>query len=192
MFQHSSILFIFRGTKQLKEKPTIVAEYNQYMLGVDKMDQLVSYYSFLHKSVKWWRKVFFGSLEVATVNSYILYKEQETARGVHPMGHLAFRCHLIEILSEPMRCTATCRVRPGPRLSSQSLERLQPIRHFLGKTPKRKDCVVCSKREEGGMRRLTPYQCKTCSDNPALCPADCFEAYHTKKHYSDLYMHCTV
>ena len=47
-----------RGTKQLKEKPTVVADYNQYMLGIDRIDQLVSSYSFLHKSMKWW-KVFF-------------------------------------------------------------------------------------------------------------------------------------
>ena len=37
----------------------MVTDYNKYMLGVDKFDQLVSYYSFLHKSIKWWRKVFF-------------------------------------------------------------------------------------------------------------------------------------
>ena len=37
---------------ELKEKPMVVADYNDYMLGVDKLDQLMSYYSFLHKSVK--------------------------------------------------------------------------------------------------------------------------------------------
>ena len=176
------------GTKQLKEKPNVIADCNQFMLGVDKMDQLITYmyYSFLHKSVKWWRKVFFWALEVVTVNSYISYKEQETARGVHPMAHLAFRHQLNEVLSKPMKCTAICQVHPGPMLPSQSLEQLQPITHFLRKSPKRKDCVVCSKRQEGGMRRTTPYQCKTCSDNPALCPFLCFEAYHTNKSYSDV------
>ena len=44
-----------RDTKQYKEKATVVTFYNQYMLGVDRMEQLVSYYSFLHKSVKGWR-----------------------------------------------------------------------------------------------------------------------------------------
>ena len=73
---HLTYTLYLRRTKQLKEKPTVVADYNQYMLGVDKMDQLISYYSFLHKSIKWWRKVFFWILEVAAVNSYILYKEQ--------------------------------------------------------------------------------------------------------------------
>ena len=45
------------------------------MLGVDKLDQFARYYSFLHKSVKWWRKVFFWMLEVTVVNSYIIYKK---------------------------------------------------------------------------------------------------------------------
>ena len=43
---------------QIKEKPAVIAVYSQYMLGVDKLDQLTSYYSVLHKSVKWWRKIF--------------------------------------------------------------------------------------------------------------------------------------
>ena len=45
------------------------------MLGVDKLDQLMAYYSFLHKSVKWWRRVFFWLLEVDVINSYIIFKE---------------------------------------------------------------------------------------------------------------------
>ena len=35
---------------------------------------MMSYYSFLHKTIKWWRKVFFWVLKVATDNAYILYK----------------------------------------------------------------------------------------------------------------------
>ena len=60
---------------QMKQKPVVVEDYNQHMSGVDKLDQMMAYYSFLHKSVKWWRKVFFWVLEAAVVNSYIVYKE---------------------------------------------------------------------------------------------------------------------
>ena len=35
---------------------------------------MMSYYSFLHKTIKRWCKVFLLILEVATVNAYILYK----------------------------------------------------------------------------------------------------------------------
>ena len=114
----------------LKEKPTVVADYNLYMLGVDKLDQMMSYYSFLHKSVKWWQKVFFWLLEGAVVNAYIIYKEVAWKRGATPITHLAFRRRLIQSLSEPIRSCVTPHARSGPRVA-QNVERLQPVPHFL-------------------------------------------------------------
>lgn len=35
----------------------------------------------------------------------------------------------------------------------------------------------------GVAKRLTAYYCKTCPGRPALCPAPCFELYHTKLLY---------
>ena len=70
MYNKCEYLSIIRvASRPPKEKPAVVAEYNKYMLGVDKLDQLASYYNFKHKSVKWWRKVFFWLVEVAIVNS---------------------------------------------------------------------------------------------------------------------------
>ena len=46
---------------QIKDKPSVVQVYNNNMMGVDKMDQLSTYYSFLRKSNKWWKKVLFCS-----------------------------------------------------------------------------------------------------------------------------------
>jgi hypothetical protein len=43
------------------------------MGGVDISDQYISSYNFIRKSKKWWRKMFFWLLEVAVVNSFILY-----------------------------------------------------------------------------------------------------------------------
>ena len=55
------------------QKPTMVEKY-MYMGGVDKGDQLMSYYGFSHCTVKWWRRAFFHLFENAVVNSYILYR----------------------------------------------------------------------------------------------------------------------
>ena len=163
---------------ELKEKPMVVADYNDYMLGVDKLDQLMSYYSFLHKSVKWWRKIFFWLLEVMVINSYIIYKELARRRGDKPMTHLAFWRNLIQSLSEPLRSSVPPSSRPGPR-ASQRLERLQPVPHFPRKGRKRRDCSD----RDGGTRHLTAYQCATCFDDPSLCVDTCFEAYHTQRRY---------
>ena len=152
------------------------------MLGVDKLDQMMSYYSFLHKTVKWWRKVFFWILEVATVNAYIIYKVLAEKRGERPMSHLAFRRKVILSLSEPIRSSVIPRARPGPRASS-NVERLRQVPHYLKKGRKRRDCVVCSNREEGGTRHLSLYECDTCPNKPPLCPSGCFQAYHTQRQY---------
>jgi len=44
-----------RGGTEEVQKPKMVDEYNQYMGGVDKSDQLLSYYGFPHRTIKWWR-----------------------------------------------------------------------------------------------------------------------------------------
>ena len=87
---HTHIQNLQCRSGQVKLKPVVIDDYNQHMLGVDKLDQFASYYSFLHKSVKWWRKVFFWMLEVAVINAYIIYKKLATAQGWRPMTHNAF------------------------------------------------------------------------------------------------------
>ena len=165
----------------MKLKPVVINDYNQHMLGVDKLDQFASYYSFLHKSVKWWRKIFFWMLEVAVINSYIIYKKLATSRGRRPMTHKAFRRVLIDHLSAPLRSQGHQRTRRRPP-PAQNLERLHDdVRHFAEKGQKRKDCWVCSDRTPGGTRHLTFFQCATCSDKPSLCPSPCFELYHTER-----------
>ena len=42
------------------EKPVVVEEYNKHMSEVDLHDQMNKYYDHSRKSVKWWKKVFFG------------------------------------------------------------------------------------------------------------------------------------
>ena len=43
----------------MRMKPAVVIDYHKYMLGVDKLDQLVSYYSFTHKPEKMVEEGFF-------------------------------------------------------------------------------------------------------------------------------------
>ena len=41
-----------------KIKPAAVLDY-KYKTGVDRSDQMLSYYSFERKTIKWWKKLFF-------------------------------------------------------------------------------------------------------------------------------------
>ena len=90
-----------------KLKPMVVDQYNKYMLGVDLLDQRMSYYQFVRKSVKWWRKVFFWMVEVVVVNAYIVYCRHTDAR--RKLSHKEFRRELVMSLCEEQRSTTAHR-----------------------------------------------------------------------------------
>ena len=52
-----------KGGREEIMKPEIVHDYNNYMSGVDKADQMVRYYS-----LKWWKRIFFHLLDTTIVN----------------------------------------------------------------------------------------------------------------------------
>jgi hypothetical protein len=43
--------------------------------GVDRSDQMLSYYSFSRKTKKWWMKLFFHLFDLAMVNSHMLHNK---------------------------------------------------------------------------------------------------------------------
>jgi len=54
-------------------KPAIVADYNCHMGHVDNLDRLANSYTASRRTWKWTKKLFFHLLDLAIVNSYILY-----------------------------------------------------------------------------------------------------------------------
>ena len=163
------------------EKPVAIAQYTKYMGGVDTADQLLSYYGFSHRTVKWWRRAFFFLLDMAVVNSYVLYTLLNPNKRKR-LTHEQFRVQLAtDLLSASGNIVPSHR---GPRThSSQPLARLTE-RHFqvsLGRSEAGRpiqDCTVCSKRRGRG-RKTTTYKCREC--NLPMCVVPCFKLYHTKR-----------
>lgn len=77
------------------------------MVAVDHFDHYCCSYAFTWKSPKWWWKTFFWLLEVAVVNSFILYNERHYDE---PLDHICYRKQLILQLvgeqhaSQPRQC----------------------------------------------------------------------------------------
>ena len=55
--------------------PNTIKKYTQYMKGVDKSNQLISYYEINRKTYKWWKRIFYHLIDVSIVNSFIIFKK---------------------------------------------------------------------------------------------------------------------
>ena len=160
-------------------KPKAIECYNQYMGGVDLLDQKIWTYLGIHRTVKWWKKVFLYLLELAFVNFTIVWKR------LHPnvkLDKYKLRLSIIASLVATHDRATTAK----PRYCIDDVPtRLENKRHFTGiNNSKTKsgsqafpDCVVCSDRKVPKGRHQTQYTCKQC-DKP-MCPYPCFERYHT-------------
>ena len=163
------------GGREEVRKPTMIEEYNKHMGGVDKSDQLLSYYGFPHRTVKWWRRAFFHLIDLAVVNAYIMYTEAPH-RG-RQLTHEQFR---IKLASQMLSSVAVNVSDNAPTASGPAPHPLPPLarlteRHFPGRLPRQTNCIVCS-RKRG--RKTTTFCCKQC--NLPMCATPCFELYHTK------------
>ena len=140
-----------------------------YLISLMLGDQLVLYYGFFHRSVKWWNRCFFHLLDLSLVNSHILYKAATSSR----MTQLDFRLSIAKSLLEGLECPCQHHHEPSPQLPVRLTERAFPEPIPGGK---RADCKVCSVRA-AGQRLQTLYRCKLC--HTPLCMYPCFERYHT-------------
>ncbi|CAK1582657.1 unnamed protein product [Parnassius mnemosyne] len=61
------------GSKTTVTCPMAVKHYNSYMGGVDTADRLRALYCIDRKSPKWWHRLFWGLLDIAFVNAFVIH-----------------------------------------------------------------------------------------------------------------------
>ena len=161
------------------EKPVAIESYSRNMGGVDRADKGLSHYLFSHRSMKWWKKVFFYLLELSFCNSLIIWRQLRGVRVNAEKYRLAIAHGLLQGY-EPSTSS-----RPGRRSQNPPPERLIGGSHYLtlckqaGGKHSYPDCEVCSDRKH--KRHQTHYKCRQCA--VPLCPYPCFERYHTMVDY---------
>lgn len=186
---HRDQMVSIQSSRGQKIKPEAILTYNDKMGGVDLSDQQLTSYPCERKRHKVWYKKFFRHLlNQVAFNTYVLYKK---LNANSKLTHVDFRVKLIERLLEENHDPSAIK-RPG-RPSTQPVNPLRlTARHFpsfipasAGKqAPTRRCRVCCSTVGEDGkkLRKETRYYCKDC--DAALCPAPCFQLFHTKSHFS--------
>jgi len=81
--------------------PSLLPDYQQFMRGVDRGDQLVGYYK-IGRSWKWWKQCFLYLIECSLLNAYILdgiaFPGDRQKRGWSKSDFLSFRLKVAEQL----------------------------------------------------------------------------------------------
>jgi hypothetical protein len=146
--------------------PVAVRDYQKYLRGVDRADQLVSYYHFDHKSLRFYIPLFFHIVETVLSNCAVIW------RTLHPTQRRLKQQDFREKLAKELLSFHVARMSHGPRPEAQ--ERFTG-RHFPSKREERRKCQGenCDKRVQSW--------CPKCE--VALCVFGCFEQYHTPQRH---------
>ena len=152
--------------------PSVIQEYNQFMGGVDLCNQMkVAYEVDRRSKFRFYLRVFFDFLDIAAVNSKIVYNKIESAPS---LSSLESRYSIAQtmIWKFSSRKGAVPLSRPGGP-SFDIVDNLPDFAHS------RVRCAFCSSKNVEGR---TYVRCSTC--NIALClqkDRNCFQQYHTKQ-----------
>ncbi|CAG9323082.1 unnamed protein product [Blepharisma stoltei] len=55
----SAVITRKRGKSEIMTIPEIIERYRKFMRGIDMFDQNMTYYSYPHRAIKWWKNFFF-------------------------------------------------------------------------------------------------------------------------------------
>ena len=155
------------------QKPNIVRDYNTHMSGIDLSDQMMSYYSSLRKTIRWYKKLAIHILTMGLHNAHILPNRQATKK----LRFLEFREAIIKDLLKGVNLEQI-----GVPHGNQQHGNFHYLMPHDGKG-KMKNCVQCNKNHQ---RRTTRYMCPVCPANlktgahPSLCVFPCFKDFHTQ------------
>ena len=163
------------GTKNVPY-PLMLEKYNKSMGGVDKSDQLISYHKISRRTKKYWKTIFSHYIDIAVVNSHVLYNFVCLQQAKKAVSENIFRDKLIlDIISRygvekrPHKVSAykvaTFKVYHGSKLYSSK---------------DRAKCVYCHLHNA---KNTTQRKCPVCYLLPALCQTverDCHSAWHSK------------
>ena len=153
-------------------QPEPVTKYNQFMGGVDKSDQFLSYHNILRRTVRYWKTLFYHMIDIAVVNSFILYNNIALISDCRTVTENDFRDQLVlQLISKYGRVQQKVAQVGRPRLQCR-------IHHGSTIVSKKNRCQYCRIK---GKCYFSQRKCLDCEGQPTLCQTrerDCHALWH--------------
>ncbi|XP_065182258.1 piggyBac transposable element-derived protein 4-like [Sycon ciliatum] len=170
------------GKRDRQRRPVrklrLVQDYNKKMGGVDKNDEMLSFYTAARKSRKWYKKLAVHLIEQALLNAYILHRKSNR------MTHFDFVKRALKALIAEGKAEMVAHAEAAAAATGGATGTKRMDSHFLRYIPAtekkanpQKQCVVCYGK---GNRKDVPTMCADCLGNPGYC-IPCFEESHRGK-----------
>ncbi len=140
------------------KRPSILEAYNENMRGVDYFDRHIRYYSFLHGSKKWYLKIAYYFLEVAVLNSYVIY--QKDCRKEKCLSRKQYFIDIIHFLLG---------IQKEKEVGGKS-------DCYLTLKSESRNCIICS--TPGENRKRTNFYCSTCFCY--VCAIKCYDEHRKR------------
>lgn len=169
--------------RDIKNK-RVVIDYNNFMGGVDLMDQMTKYYGIHKKTKKWTTKLALHILNISFHNTYVLFKKSRSDKT----NYLDYLIAVMNALSS--HNTTNVSETRGAALSSAARRRVnnrasynisEPLSHYAIRSSKRHRCVNCL---DSNIRKDTSNSCANCK--VFLCAKSCFKEWHDKQYHDQL------
>ena len=172
-------------------QPKTISNYNKYINAVDRSDQILATNNVLRKCMRWWKTLFFHLIDIAVVNSFILFKEHqakfpdnEALRRSPDYSLAQFREELVRQLCDfpeydvpPVHGTA----KPAPPPPGE----FETV-HIPVFSKEKKRCVVCYKKTKADNRVYSFCRAPQCKKSYMHVTGDknCFAEFHTREYHN--------
>ena len=172
--------------------PPLMPDYQMYMGGVDRGDQLIACYNLGRLSKKWWKRVFAYVLDTSILNAYILWKHARKDWSSSQMkrkgSFLSFKLELAEQLIGDYRKRAST---GRPRTAVRETRLDTTLDHCPEYNDKTLECVVCNavrqrrKLSRSQYRHETHFSCSLCNVRLCICKSrNCWKKYYHERNYT--------
>ncbi|KAJ8349612.1 hypothetical protein SKAU_G00247420 [Synaphobranchus kaupii] len=161
-------------------QPAVISDYNKHMGGVDRSDQMISSYNVLQKTQKWWKTLFFHFIDIAVVNSFLLFQEWQHSQAgdkhrLADYSHITFRENLSRQLAG-LDIHAS-----SPSHSLKPVASSFHVTHTPELQKSANNCWLCYRKSR--IQRKTKFACMAPECNgKRFCivqSRNCFRAWHS-------------